>query len=116
MNPIQKYTDLTYGTLLLCGLLSVALFENSLSIGLGIGIFIGYIVHVGSEMIEFNKQLDSVEESAENAEARSEEVYEKVEETADKIEETSERVEETRDKVQSVEEKTDRVEGAVNGE
>lgn len=105
MDPIQKYTDLTYGVLLLLGLLSTAIFSTGLAIGFGVGVFLGYGVHVGSKMFEHRRHMDAIED-----------VKEKSEETVEKVEETQEKVEETQEAVEKVEEHTERVEDAMNGE
>lgn len=114
---VQRYTDLTYGILILIGLVSVMFFSHhQLAVGFGIGVFVGYSVHVASGMAQFSRQMDDVEEAQEEAVEKVEETAEKVEETVEKVEETQETIEETRETVDSVDERTERVEDAVNGE
>lgn len=118
-DAVQKYTDLTYGVLLFLGLVAVYAFDTPELAFLGIGIFIGYVVHVGSEMVEFSRVQEDVEETreaVESVEEKVESVEEKTEEAAEKAGEATDQVEETKEAVEKVDEKTTRVEGAINGD
>ena len=103
MDPIQKYTDLTYGFLLLVGLVLIKVFPaHDMLVGFGVGLFIGYVVHVGSQMISFDRMLKSFEEKTET-----------MEKTAQTMEEKTEVMEKT---AQSMEEKVESVEKKLNGD
>lgn len=124
-DAVQKYTDLTYGFLLLVGMIAMYAFDVPELAFLGIGIFIGYVVHVGSEMVEFSRVQESVEETrevtesaketVESVEQKVDSIEEKTEQAAEKAEAATDTAEETKEAVEKVDEKTTRVEGAVNG-
>lgn len=125
MDPIQRYTDLAYGTAILVGtvLLTIegAIFglgQSMFGLGLGVGIYVGFAIHVGSQMIAYDKMtksVEKVEETVDDVKESVESVEGKAEETIEKVEETTDTVSETKEKVESVEEKTEHVEQAMNG-
>lgn len=109
VDPVQKYTDLTFGLLLVLALVAVYLSDlTDIWVGIGIGIFIGYIVHVGSEMVKFQSVIGEVEDTVEDVGERVENVEQTVETVEDESkrarevsEETKEQVEETKEQVEA---------------
>lgn len=103
IDPVQKYTDLTFGLLITFALVAIYLTDlTNIWVGIGIGICIGYVVHVGSAMVTFHSVIGDVEESVEHVE----ETVENVEETVETVESEAERArevsEETKEQVEEV--------------
>lgn len=76
-GKIDMYVDLTYGILLLVGIAAMIFLQHYLSaVTFGLGILIGYAVHIGWRMARFDPEAkttfeenveQTVEETVENA-------------------------------------------------
>lgn len=103
---VDKYVDLTYGILLFTGMASmIGLSERLPAVTFGVGIMLGYAVHVGWRIARFDPRVTSkveevgeaigeIDDKVESVESKVDSV-DKVEETVDKVESTVDSVEET---------------------
>lgn len=90
LDTVDFYVDVTYGVLLFIGIMSMLLFTSNIAaVTFGVGVLLGYAVHIAWRMARFDPDAERVIEDTieDTVESKVDEIEDTVEQT---VEETVE--------------------------